>query len=134
MKRLVTVALALPLLLAACQDDASSVVKYSTGGDPTDSPCDRVVSIIGYADLLLEPEGQEERQDFQDALLGRVAEVRGITLEFGDRLPAELHGAVQDVRAATAGLARSDVPRERQVQLLKQYRGAAGRIVAGCRD
>ncbi|MEW9548562.1 hypothetical protein [Nonomuraea sp. NPDC050783] len=122
----------LPVLLMGCQDDASSAPRYSTGGDPTDSPCARVVSAIGYAGLMLEPKGQEERQYFEDAVIGRLAEARGIVLQFGDRLPASLQGAVATVKATTAGLARNDVPRERQVALLKQYRAAADRIVAGC--
>ncbi|MEU6710921.1 hypothetical protein ABZ897_05515 [Nonomuraea sp. NPDC046802] len=132
MKRLATVALMLPVLLVGCQGNASSAGKYSTGGDPTDSPCARVVSAIGYAGLMLEPKGQEERQYFEDAVIGRLAEVRGITLEFGPRLPDSLHGAVEAVKTATAGLSRNDVPRERQVKLLKRYRVAADEIVAGC--
>ncbi|MGW6503654.1 hypothetical protein [Nonomuraea angiospora] len=133
MKRLATVALMLPVLLVGCQGNASSASKYSTGGDPTDSPCARVVSAIGYAGLMLEPKGQEDRQHFEDAVIGRLAELRGITLEFGDRLPDSLQGAVQTIKTTTAGLSRNDVPRQRQVALLKQYRVAADQIVAGCR-
>ncbi|TMR98172.1 hypothetical protein [Nonomuraea basaltis] len=132
MKRLAAVALLLPVLLVGCQDDESSAQQYSTGGDPTDSPCARVVSAIGYADLMLEPRGREDRQHFEDAVTGRLAEARGITLQFGDRLPSSLRGAVETVKATTAGLSKNDVPRERQVTLLKQYRAAADRIVAGC--
>ncbi|NUP79111.1 MAG: hypothetical protein HOV96_16365 [Nonomuraea sp.] len=132
MKRLATVALLLPVLLAGCQEDASSAQKYSTGGDPADSPCARVVSAIGYAGLMLKPKGQEEQQHFEDAVIGRLAELRGITLQFGDRLPASLHPAVETVKTVTAGLSRNDVPHERQVALLKQYRVAADQIVAGC--
>ncbi|NUO96323.1 MAG: hypothetical protein HOW59_00155 [Nonomuraea sp.] len=127
-----TVALLLPVLLAGCQEDASSAQKYSTGGDPADSPCARVVSAIGYAGLMLKPKGQEEQQYFEDAVIGRLAELRGITLQFGDRLPASLHPAVETVKTVTAGLSRNDVPHERQVALLKQYRVAADQIVAGC--
>ncbi|MEU8363984.1 hypothetical protein AB0C27_48990 [Nonomuraea sp. NPDC048882] len=133
MKRLATVALILPVLLVGCQDDASSAEKFSTGGDPADSPCARVVSSIGYAGLMLEPAGREERQTFEDALTGRLAEVHGTTREFGPRLPGSLQEAVETVRTTTAGLSRNDVPRERQVALLKRYRQAADRIVAGCR-
>ncbi|MER6583758.1 hypothetical protein [Nonomuraea sp. NPDC001023] len=132
MKRMLTVALVLPVLLVGCQEDASSAQRYSTGGDPTDSPCARVVSAIGYAGLMLKPKGQEEQQYFEDAVIGRLAELRGITLQFGDRLPASLHDAVQSVEAATAGLSRNDVPHARQVALLRQYRAAADQIVAGC--
>ncbi|MEV0315132.1 hypothetical protein ACGFJC_15175 [Nonomuraea fuscirosea] len=133
MKRLATVALILPVLLVGCQDDASSAAKFSTGGDPTDSPCARVVSSIGYAGLMLEPAGREERQTFEDALTGRLAEVHGTTLEFGPRLPDSLQEAVEAVRTTTEGLSKNDVPRERRVALLKRYRQAADRIVAGCR-
>jgi hypothetical protein len=132
-KRLATIALMLPVLLVGCQDDASSAEKYSTGGDATDSPCARVVSSIGYAGLMLKPKGQEDQQYFEDAVIGRLAEVRGITLQFGGRLPQSLQGAVETVKTTTAGLSRNDVPRERQVTLLKQYRVAADAIVAGCK-
>jgi hypothetical protein len=131
-KRLATVALIIPVLLGGCQEDASSAAKYSTGGDPADSPCTRVVSAIGYVNLMLRPKGQEDRQYFEDAVTGRLAELRGITLQFGDRLPESLQTAVEGIKAATAGLSRNDVPHERQVALLKQYRVAADEIVAGC--
>ncbi|MGP3955114.1 hypothetical protein ACTWPT_03880 [Nonomuraea sp. 3N208] len=132
MKRLAGIALSLSVLLTGCQQNAPSTAKYSTGGDPADDPCARVVSAIGYAGLMLEPKGQEDGQNFEDAVIGRLAEARGITLEFGDRLPRSLQGAVARFETATAGLSRSDVPRERQVALLKQYREAADEIVAGC--
>jgi hypothetical protein len=131
-RRSAAVALLLPALLAGCQEGASSARKYSTGGDPADSPCDRVVSAIGYAGLMLEPKGQEERQIFEDAVIGRLAEAHGITMEFGDRLPGSLRAAAETVKSTTAALSKSDVPRQRQVALLKQYRAAADRIVAGC--
>jgi hypothetical protein len=131
-RRLATLALLLPVLVG-CQHTAASAAKYSTGGDPTDAPCARVVSAIGYAGLLLGPRGREDAQNFQNALLGRLAELRGITLEFGDRLPDSLAPDVQTVKTTTAGLARADVPRARQVALLTQDRVAADRIEAGCR-
>ncbi|MCP2344173.1 hypothetical protein [Nonomuraea roseoviolacea] len=135
MRRIVVTTLLVPLLsiLAACQNTpAATAGRYSTGGDPTDDPCARVVSAIGYADLLLRPRGQEEGQYFEDAVLGRLAEARGITLQYGPALPASLAPAVRDVEDATAGLSRADVPRARQVELLKKYRAAADRIRAGC--
>ncbi|NUW39746.1 hypothetical protein [Nonomuraea rhodomycinica] len=135
MRRIVVTTLLVPLLsiLAACQNTpAATAGRYSTGGDPTDDPCARVVSAIGYADLLLRPRGQEDEQYFEDAVLGRLAEARGITLQYGPALPGSLAPAVKDVEAATAGLSRADVPRARQVELLKRYRAAADRIRAGC--
>jgi hypothetical protein len=130
-RRLATIALLLPILVG-CQHTAASAGRYSTGGDPTDDPCARVVSAIGYAGLMLEPRGQEDTQNFEDAVLGRLAEVRGITLQFGERLPQSLGTAVHTVESTTAGLSRADVPRERQVALLKKYRVAADEITAGC--
>ncbi|NRQ35694.1 hypothetical protein HII36_28245 [Nonomuraea sp. NN258] len=131
MKRLATLVLLLPLV-TACQGDDASTGKYSTGGDPSDSPCSRVVSAIGYAGLMLEPAGGEDRQNFENALVGRFSELRGITLEFGDRLPAALRTAVATVKETTEELAKPSTPRERQVTLLKRYRPAADQIVAGC--
>lgn len=130
-RRLATIALLLPILVG-CQHTAASAGRYSTGGDPTDDPCARVVSAIGYAGLMLKPKGQEDTQYFEDAVLGRLAEVRGITLQFGERLPQSLGTAVHTVESTTAGLSRADVPRERQVKLLKEYRVAADEITAGC--
>ncbi|HUR08129.1 MAG TPA: hypothetical protein VM347_36695 [Nonomuraea sp.] len=132
MRRLATIALLLPVLVG-CQHTAASAGRYSTGGDPTDDPCARVVSAIGYAGLMLKPKGQEDTQKFEDAVLGRLAEVRGITLQFGERLPQSLGTAVHTVESTTAGLSRADVPRERQVALLKRYRVAADEITAGCK-
>ncbi|MEU4577732.1 hypothetical protein ACBI99_04145 [Nonomuraea sp. ATR24] len=131
MKRLAASAL-LVLLTAACGPSPSTGT-YSTGGDPDDDPCARVVSAIGYAGLLLEPAGHEDEQDFQDAVIGRLAEVHGITRQFGPRLPDSLGTAVRTVESTTADLSKSRTPRERQVALLKRYRAAAGQIEAGCR-
>ncbi|WP_049563653.1 hypothetical protein [Nonomuraea sp. SBT364] len=131
MKRLAASAL-LFLLIAACGSSPAPGT-YSTGGDPGDDPCARVVSAIGYAGLLLEPEGREDAQDFEDAVIGRLAEVHGITRQFGPRLPDSLAAAVRTVESTTADLSKAQVPRERQVALLKRYRTAAGQIEAGCR-
>ncbi|MEU0568097.1 hypothetical protein ABZ297_22310 [Nonomuraea sp. NPDC005983] len=131
MRRLAALAIILPILVG-CQDTAASAARYSTGGDPTDDPCARVVSAIGYANLMLKPRGQEDSQYFEDAVLGRLAELRGITLQFGDRLPDSLAPAVQTVKTTTAGLSKADIPHDRQVTLLKEYRVAADQIVAGC--
>jgi len=123
--------LPLSVLLTACQQ-APTGGTYSTGGDPADEPCARVVSVIGYAGLLLEPEGREEEQNFEDAVLGRLAEVRGTTLQFGPRLPSSLAPAVSTVQEATRTLSTTEMPHGRQVALLKQYRSAAAQIEEGC--
>ncbi|MDA0636509.1 hypothetical protein OUY22_24100 [Nonomuraea sp. MCN248] len=131
MNRILALALLLPVL-AACRQAPAAGGSYSTGGDPDDAPCARVVSAIGYAELLLKPAGQEDAQHFEDAVLGRLAEVRGITLQFGPRLPASLGDAVRTVEATTESLSTAAVPRPRQVALLKEYRTAAERIERTC--
>ncbi|WP_214317513.1 hypothetical protein [Nonomuraea sediminis] len=133
MRRIAAVAILLPILVGCQHAPAAQAEKYSTGGDPDDSPCARVVSAIGYVGLMLNPRGQEDSQKIEDALLGRFGELRGITLQFGPRLPESLQPAVQTIKTTTAGLARADVPRPRQIALIKQYRPAADQIVADCK-
>src|SRR5690606_7376473 len=130
-KRSLALLLMFPVLVA-CQQAPASGGTYSTGGDPTDDPCARVVSAIGYADLLLAPEGREDEPYSEDAALGRPAEGRGITLQFGPRRPGSRSDAVRMVEATTGKLSKADVPREQQVALLKEYRGAASRIERTC--
>ncbi|MBB6343896.1 hypothetical protein AB0C18_29480 [Nonomuraea muscovyensis] len=130
-RRLSVLVLMLPLL-TACQNSPATAGRYSTGGDPSDDPCARVVSAIGYADLLLEPRGAEEAQNFESAVLGRLAEARGVTLQYGPALPPSLAPAVRALETSTSGLSRADVPRERQVRLLREYRAAAEQIRTGC--
>lgn len=138
-RRIAALALLLPLVVA-CQNGgtpqqtkaATQTSKYSTGGDAADDPCKRVVSAIGYAGLMLKPAGHEDEQNFENAVIGRLAELRGITQEFGPRLPEGLVAAARTVEETTHGLAKADTPRKRQVALLKKYRAAAGQIVAGC--
>ncbi|MFI6905570.1 hypothetical protein ACIBKY_30205 [Nonomuraea sp. NPDC050394] len=129
-------------MLVACQNSPpaqktqaapSETAKYSTGGDPDDDPCTRVVSSIGYAGLLLLPAGREDEQNFENAVLGRLAELRGMVQEFGPRLPQVLRDEAEKVEKATKGLSSAQTPRKRQVALLKDYRAAADRIVEGCK-
>ncbi|MFI6484360.1 hypothetical protein ACIBH1_41015 [Nonomuraea sp. NPDC050663] len=122
-------ALAVLVLLAGCQSEPPP--KYSSNNN-TDSPCARVVSAIGYAELMLEPKGREESQNFEAAVLGRIAETRGINAEFGGRLPAGAQAAAGEVERTAAGLATADIPRDRQVELLKRYRAATDEIRKHC--
>ncbi|MFI6497656.1 hypothetical protein [Nonomuraea typhae] len=117
---------------AASPPASTTPDKFSTGGDADDDPCTRVVSSIGYAGLLLLPAGKEDGQNFENAVLGRLAELRGIVQEFGPRLPGRLKDEAEAVEKATHGLAKADTPRKTQVALLKDYRAAADRIVRGC--
>ncbi|WP_157244775.1 hypothetical protein [Nonomuraea typhae] len=147
MRRITAIALLMPILVA-CQNSpppqaqksrvpspSASLTsdKFSTGGDADDDPCTRVVSSIGYAGLLLLPAGKEDEQNFENAVLGRLAELRGIVREFGPRLPGGLRGEAESVEKATQGLAKADTPRKTQVAFLKDYRAAADRIVQGCK-
>ncbi|GAA4040480.1 hypothetical protein GCM10022248_03470 [Nonomuraea soli] len=121
--------MAVLVLLTGCQSEPPP--KYSSNSN-TDSPCARVVSAIGYAELMLSPKGQEEGQNFEPAVLGRIAETRGINAEFGGRLPAEARTAAAEVERTAAGLSIADTPHDRQVELLRQYRAATDEIRKHC--
>ncbi|MCG5212485.1 hypothetical protein [Streptosporangium sp. KLBMP 9127] len=97
-----------------------------------DTPCARVVSALGFADLLLAPEGQERRQSFDDAVRGRLAYVEGVLLEYGSRLPPEVLPHEAELRRTTRGLAPAATPRGERIRLLKDYRTAAGAVRRAC--
>ncbi|MEO3862924.1 hypothetical protein [Acrocarpospora sp. B8E8] len=117
--------------LAACTQQAPAT-RFATGGDPDDDPCTRIVSAIGYAGLLLSPAGQEDEQNFEDAVIGRLAELQGIILTYGPAMPADLAGPVETVTRTTKALSNGHLPRDQQVKLLKEYRPAADSVVSGC--
>lgn len=123
----------LSVTLAACQQEAPAAPQAAAAPSPTgDTPCHVMVNAIGYADLLLKPPGQEESQNFEDAVVSRLQEVRGYGEQVGPGLPGELAAALETVLSAAEGLARTDLPREQQVELLRKYRPAARQIVEGC--
>ncbi|GAA1012433.1 hypothetical protein Aple_007300 [Acrocarpospora pleiomorpha] len=117
--------------LAACTQQAPAT-RFATGGDPDDDPCARIVSAIGYAGLLLSPAGQEDDQNFEDAVIGRLAELQGIILTYGPAMPADLAVPVETVTRTTKALSDGRLPRDQQVKLLKEYRPAADSVVSGC--
>lgn len=118
------------LTLVACTQQAPA--KFATGGDADDDPCTRIVSAIGYAGLLLAAAGQEDSQNFEDAVIGRLAELQGIILTYGPGMPAELAEPVATVTRTSKALSNGRLPRDEQVKLLKEYRPAADAVVAGC--
>jgi hypothetical protein len=129
-KALISSAAALATLVACTQQAPAS--RFATGGDPDDDPCARIVSAIGYAGLLLAPAGQEDTQNFEDAVIGRLAELQGIILTYGPAMPAELAAPVETVTRTTKALSDGHLPRDQQVRLLKEYRPAADSVVNGC--
>ncbi|GIH26350.1 hypothetical protein Aph01nite_46600 [Acrocarpospora phusangensis] len=129
-KALIAVAAAVATLVACSQQAPAR--QFATGGDPDDDPCARVVSAIGYAGLLLVPEGQEDTQNFEDAVIGRLAELQGIVLTYGPAMPAGLAEPVATVTRTTKALSDGHLPRDQQVELLKEYRPAADSVVSGC--
>ncbi|MDF5755965.1 hypothetical protein [Spongiactinospora sp. TRM90649] len=105
---------------------------YMVGADPADDPCARVVSAIGFADSVLEPAGEERRQNFDAAVRGRLAYVEGVVREYGPRLPERARRFEVPLRDATDGLSPAATPREEQLRLLKQYRSAAQGVRRTC--
>ncbi|MEZ0071777.1 hypothetical protein [Planotetraspora sp. GP83] len=128
------------LALAACGSSvpppvaksASPAARYVVGADPGDDPCARIVSAIGFADALLRPPGEEDRQEFDEGVRGRIAYVEGVVLEYGPRLPGQLLEYEARLRETTHGLVPAATRPEDQVRLLKEYRAAADSVKKGC--
>lgn len=133
-------ALCLTLLAtAACASDAPAAPStglsrdpHLIGAAPGDDPCTRVLSALGFADLLLLPAGQEEHQNFDDAVRGRLAYVQGVVLQYGSRLPAEVHDDGAALRRTANALTPAAIPHEEQIRLLREYRRAEKAVRAAC--
>ncbi|TQS22894.1 hypothetical protein [Microbispora hainanensis] len=127
------------LTLAACGSPApekapppSPVARYLVGADPSDDPCVRIVSAIGYAEPLLVPAGEEDTQEFSEGVRGRLAYVHGVVLEYGPRLPRELLPYESVLTTTTDRLSPAATPFDRQVRALKEYRAASAAVKKGC--
>ncbi|SDR11764.1 hypothetical protein [Thermostaphylospora chromogena] len=133
-------ALCLTLLAtAACAPDAPAAQPAGAprgtpfiGARPDDDPCTRVLSALGFADLLLLPAGQEEHQNFDDAVRGRLAYVQGVVLQYGSRLPSEVHDEGATLRRTAKALAPAVTPHEEQIRLLREYRRAERAVRDAC--
>jgi ABC-type Fe3+-citrate transport system substrate-binding protein len=129
----VTLAVALPLLGACSSDDTSSLSdelgRYTDSGDG----CQQAVSAIAYADNSLRAAGQEQHQEFDDAVRSNIAAVAGtIALEvrdFPSKATLQQARTVADLADQTSAIATRG---EKRVRLLREYRREAAQLVIDC--
>jgi hypothetical protein len=124
-------------VLAGCSssDDSSSAANptpTSSSGSSAAQACERLVALIGYSEESLLPAGQEDRQKFDDAARGGIAEAIGTAERYGSQLPASLQPAAQQLVREGYQIVPATAPRGTQVTSLRDYRRAAGEIVRGC--
>jgi hypothetical protein len=124
-------------VLAGCSsdDDSSSAANptpTSSRGSSAAQACERLVALIGYAEESLLPAGQEDRQKFDDAARGGIAEAIGTAERYGSQLPASLQPAAQRLVKDGYQVVPATAPRATQVASLRDYRQAADEIVHGC--
>ena len=124
-------------VLAGCSadDDSSSAASptpASSSGSSAAQACERLVALIGYSEESLLPAGQEDRQKFDDAARGGVAEAIGTAERYGSQLPASLQPAARRLVKDGYEIVPAAAPRETQVASLRDYREAADAIVQGC--
>ena len=135
--RLLAVAIAVGLTagaLGGCSGDdkaplSDELGRYTDSGDG----CQQAVSAIAYADNTLRAAGQEQHQEFDDAVRSNIAAVAGtIALEIRD-FPSKgtLQQAreVEDLAEETSALATKG---QRRVDLLREYRREAAQLVIDC--
>lgn len=129
----VMLVVALPLLGACSGDDKSSLSddlgKYTDSGDG----CQQAVSAIAYADNSLRAAGQEQHQEFDDAVRSNIAAVAGtISLEvrdFPSKETLQQAREVADLADETSAIATRG---EKRVRLLREYRREAAQLVIDC--
>ena len=135
--RLLAAALAVGLMttaLGGCSGDdkaplSDELGRYTDAGDG----CQQAVSAIAYADNSLRAAGQEQHQEFDDAVRSNIAAVAGtIALEVRDfpsrRVLAQAR-QVADLAEETSALATKG---QRRVELLREYRREAAQLVIDC--
>jgi len=120
--------------LGGCSGDdkaplSDELGRYTDAGDG----CQQAVSAIAYADNTLRAAGQEQHQEFDDAVRSNIAAVAGtIALEIRDfPTKATLQQAreVEDLAEQTSALATKG---QRRVELLREYRREAAQLVIDC--
>ena len=129
--------LALPMVLtvlAGCSGDdkaplSDELGRYTDAGDG----CQQAVSAIAYADNTLRAAGQEQHQEFDDAVRSNIAAVAGtIALEIRDfpsKEALQQARTVEDLAEETSALATKG---QRRVELLREYRREAAQLVIDC--
>ncbi len=91
------------------------------------------MSAIAYADNTLRAAGQEQHQEFDDAVRSNIAAVAGtIALEvrdFPSKKTLQQARKVEDLADQTSAIATKG---EKRVQLLREYRREAAQLVIDC--
>lgn len=137
MRRPVTTVLtvALVVALSGCSDGdaplSDELGRFTDSGDG----CRQAVVAITYADDSLRSAGQEQHQEFTDAVRSRISTVAGtIALEVRD-FPSE---RVLDQARKVADLAERtgarDARGQKRVRLLREYRREAAQLVIDCAE
>ena len=108
---------------------ADKLSRYTDRGDG----CQQVVSAISYADHSLRSAGQEQYQEFTDAVRSNISAVSGtIDLEvhdFPSKRVLDQARKVAELAEDTGALATKG---ERRVRLLREYRREAAELVIDC--
>jgi hypothetical protein len=135
--RLLAVVLAVGLTtggLSGCSDDdkaplSDELGRYTDAGDG----CQQAVSAIAYADNTLRAAGQEQHQEFDDAVRSNIAAVAGtIALEvrdFPSKATLQQARQVEDLAEQTSAIATKG---QHRVELLREYRREAAQLVIDC--
>ncbi len=120
--------------MTSCSDDGKAPLSdelgaYTDSGDG----CQQAVSAIAYADNTLRAAGQEQHQEFDDAVRSNIAAVAGtIALEvrdFPSKQTLQQARKVEDLADETSAIATQG---EKRVQLLREYRREAAQLVIDC--
>jgi hypothetical protein len=134
MAAMAAVALTAAALLAGCGGDdkaplSDELGRYTDSGDG----CQQAVSAIAYADSRLRAAGQEQHQEFDDAVRSNIAAVAGtIALEvrdFPSKATLQQARQVEDLAEQTSAIATKG---QHRVELLREYRREAAQLVIDC--
>lgn len=130
--------------MAGCSgEDAPAAAPGAPGPTPSvtlsaavtvkENGCARLLSAIGYADLVLLPAGREDEQSFDSAVRGRLAYVEGTVVLYREFLPPNARELAETLRQEVKRLVSAKTPRAEQVAALKDYRETVRQVVAACR-
>lgn len=133
MRRTLAAVVLVASLVGCTTDDeaplANGLDRYTDKGDG----CQHSVSAITYADDLLRSAGQEQFQEFSDAVRSRIATVSGtIALEVRDFPSKEALDQARRVAKLAKETAAPDTTGARRVRLLRIYRREASDLVIVC--
>ena len=127
------VAVALVGALAGCTDDKAPLADVLDGYTDKGDACKQVVVAITYADGSLRSMGQEQYQEFDDAVRSNIATVAGtVALEIRDFPTERTRRQAQRLAKKARATSEQDSTGARRVRLLREYRIEAERMVLEC--